>query len=423
MPTPLGLGDANAIAMVPEHINDRLVLDKVQRVQLSADQWAAIDQLASLVEETLCTVSSIIESQRAASSTAPSANSERLLRGSMRVGLLANRLLLKSDRRADLVLLCSVIPTQRILNQITEMFRLSFSQAEAAMGYAGPATIVMEVPTESAFTIYRAHTSLTIYVTLTCSKMRQWSPGDLNYYPYPEPPMALPKASCLYALAEMRRTKFYEVKSEQHKSMSTTVKIVREFVNRVPAWSRMDSWMIQLLVEKVLSLHPMPLGPSAALKALFKAISDDHILEVNPTLLDPCEKLPIDVFAPLSPAERQNIFASARYALRQINTGQMAKLLALDGGSGIPQQQAEPRPKKKPRFAGQNNGSSQEEVLSRIEGVSSIGSVGRMAAKAPPPPPPMATGANREPVVWNPEGRTSLGNSTVPQCPNFPPNL
>jgi hypothetical protein len=211
MPTPLGLGGANAIAMVPEHINDRLVLDKVQRVQLSADQWAAIDQLASLVEETLCTVSSIIESQRAASSTAPSANSERLLRGSMRVGLLANRLLLKSDRRvwlgkmalenlilsfqADLVLLCSVIPTQRILNQITEMFRLYFSvsfanpneilwemcfciqQAEAAMGYAGPATIVMEVPTESAFTIYRAHTSLTIYVTLTCSKMRQWSPG------------------------------------------------------------------------------------------------------------------------------------------------------------------------------------------------------------------------------------------------------
>jgi uncharacterized protein YehS (DUF1456 family) len=61
--------------------------------------------------------------------------------------------------------------------------------------------------------------------------------------------------------------------------------------------------------------------------------------------MDPCEKLPTNAIATLSTVERNRIFASVRYSLRQINTNNMAKLLALEG-TGIPSSQMSSLAKK-----------------------------------------------------------------------------
>lgn len=45
---------------------------------------------------------------------------ERVLRGVMRVGLVAKGLLLKGDKDLELVLLCSNKPTITLLNQVAE---------------------------------------------------------------------------------------------------------------------------------------------------------------------------------------------------------------------------------------------------------------------------------------------------------------
>lgn len=45
---------------------------------------------------------------------------DRLLRGAMRVGLVAKGLLLKDDRDLELVLLCAIKPTVTMLKEVAE---------------------------------------------------------------------------------------------------------------------------------------------------------------------------------------------------------------------------------------------------------------------------------------------------------------
>lgn len=49
-----------------------------------------------------------------------SSSEDRILRGVMRIGLVANGLLLKGDEDLDLVLLCSSWPTGTLLKQVAE---------------------------------------------------------------------------------------------------------------------------------------------------------------------------------------------------------------------------------------------------------------------------------------------------------------
>ncbi|KAF7633220.1 DZF domain-containing protein [Meloidogyne graminicola] len=329
------------------------MIEKLDQISLNKIQKESIEQLVLLIEDTLFNVSRIIEEQQSTNSLNGIKNSaNRLLRGIMRIGLLANNLLLKNDKRAHLTVLCSTIPTTDMLSQITEIFSHLVKKGEQTLTHRGHISVTESV-NEAAFLVSQGGIPMSICVYFTCSNIRQWSPGDLNYYSYNIPTNALPQQACLQALAEMRRTKFYQVKCTQYEWMNGVVKIVREFSNRIPAWSPLGDWIIILLVEKVFSLNQSEQqpGPSAALTSLFKAISDEIILAPGSKLFDPCEKIPTDVLASITSFERKQLFGSARYALRRINKNQISELLALEG-SGIP---SELIPKKKFKQIGNKN--------------------------------------------------------------------
>lgn len=83
--------------------NDEHMVEKLDQISLNKVQKNSIEQLVLLIEDTLFNVSRIIEEQQVANSLSGAKNSSnRLLRGIMRTGLLANDLLLKNDRRVCL---------------------------------------------------------------------------------------------------------------------------------------------------------------------------------------------------------------------------------------------------------------------------------------------------------------------------------
>uniref|UniRef100_A0A914GTU5 DZF domain-containing protein n=1 Tax=Globodera rostochiensis TaxID=31243 RepID=A0A914GTU5_GLORO len=307
---------------------DCLVREKVVQIEKNVDDLREVEQLVLRVEETLYAVSEFLDQAVGIVGDAPPPQQKRFLRGIMRVQLMAKQLLLKSDKRVDLVLLCSVVPTTKLLFQIIELLRQIINKNNEQSIY------VAEKIAESA-----------IFVN---APVVAGNLPDLNYYPYEEPPNALPFGPCLMALTEMRRTKFYQVKCAPHASMRSLVKIMRDIRRRVPAWQVLTDWMIELSVEKVLSAgNNTELGPGAALRALFDAVSSSFILGKGTSLADPCEKLPFDVFAGVSDMARMNIYHSARYAIRQFKINKMDKLLALDGSPGIPSE----RPPKRKKVA------------------------------------------------------------------------
>uniref|UniRef100_A0A0K0D1X5 DZF domain-containing protein n=1 Tax=Angiostrongylus cantonensis TaxID=6313 RepID=A0A0K0D1X5_ANGCA len=88
--------------------------------------------------------------------------------------------------------------------------------------------------------------------------------------------------------------------------------------------------MCELLVEKVLSSCLAPLSVGDALRRVFEAVASGVLLKTGPGLPDPCEKVSIDVLAPLTGQQREAITASAQHALRLIAFNQLYKVLGLE---------------------------------------------------------------------------------------------
>lgn len=103
---------------------DRMVMAKHAEVYPSAEDLEAVQKIISHVECALKTVSDEIDAPKDGSETTEELRSddskERVLRGVMRVGLVAKGLILKEDKALELVLLCSNKPTVTLLKQVVE---------------------------------------------------------------------------------------------------------------------------------------------------------------------------------------------------------------------------------------------------------------------------------------------------------------
>lgn len=108
------------------------------------------------------------------------------------------------------------------------------------------------------------------------------------------------------------------------------IRILRDLCNRVPTWSTLHSWALELLVEKVLSSASQPLAPGDALRRVLEAVAGGLLLPGSPGLLDPCEREPVDALAGLTDQAREDITASAQHALRLVAFRQIHKVLGMD---------------------------------------------------------------------------------------------
>lgn len=98
----------------------------------------AIQTQVSHVERALKFVSDELTSVTEESSTdTTTATPQRMLKGVMRVGLLAKGLLLKGDRIVQLVVLCSQAPTFELLDNVAKAL-----PAHLAVSYTIPCSLV-----------------------------------------------------------------------------------------------------------------------------------------------------------------------------------------------------------------------------------------------------------------------------------------
>ena len=109
-----------------ETSDDRHVKAKDEAIRPNQSEIEAIEALVSLIEKSLKGISDNLaeEAKKAAKPSLPATTEngdaktpaaveepERLLKGVMRVGLLAKKILLNTDKEVELVVLCSKIPT------------------------------------------------------------------------------------------------------------------------------------------------------------------------------------------------------------------------------------------------------------------------------------------------------------------------
>uniref|UniRef100_A0A3Q2PJV7 DZF domain-containing protein n=1 Tax=Fundulus heteroclitus TaxID=8078 RepID=A0A3Q2PJV7_FUNHE len=95
---------------------NRLVMTKHFEVYPSSEELQSVQTIISHVEHAFKTKSDFFPEKKSQNSEEKS--EERVLRGLMRVGLVAKGLLLKGDKELELVLLCSNWPTVTLLNRM-----------------------------------------------------------------------------------------------------------------------------------------------------------------------------------------------------------------------------------------------------------------------------------------------------------------
>ncbi|XP_073716797.1 zinc finger RNA-binding protein [Misgurnus anguillicaudatus] len=331
----------------PDSSDDRYVMTKHAAIYPSEDELQAIQKIVSITERALKLVSDIISDQDANAKGKEEDKEkkdppkDRLLKGVMRVGVLAKGLLLRGDKNVNLVLLCSEKPTTNLLTRIVDHLPKQLTMVT-------PEKYEVKGSTQEAAIILTScgEPKMQVTITLTSPVIREESvrDGDVTSSMVTDPADVLDRQKCLDALAALRHAKWFQARANGLQSCVIVIRILRDLCQRVPTWSAFPSWAMELLVEKAISSAPGPMSPGDALRRVFECISSGILLSGAPGLIDPCEKNPTDTLGAMEEQQREDITLSAQFALRLLAFRQIHKVLGMD-----------PLPQMNSRFNVRNN--------------------------------------------------------------------
>ncbi|XP_014672239.1 PREDICTED: zinc finger RNA-binding protein-like isoform X2 [Priapulus caudatus] len=251
----------------------------------------------------------------------------RALKGVMRVGVLAKGLVLHGCLDVELILLCGEKPNKSLLSRVAkllpeklatvteEKYEMKLSVRDAAI------LLASNVEPKSC-----------VKLTLTSPLMRTSTdePEDKQATRAKEPSDLLDKQKCQDALAALRHAKWFQARASGLQSCVIVIRILRDLCDRVPTWKSLNPWALELLCEHAISSGGNNMTPGDALRRVFEALACGVLLPGGPGLLDPCEKEPTDAAGNLQQQEREEITASAQFALRLIAFRQIYKVLGMD---------------------------------------------------------------------------------------------
>ncbi|CAJ1053795.1 interleukin enhancer-binding factor 3-like isoform X1 [Xyrichtys novacula] len=304
---------------------DRHVMAKHSEVYPSPEELEAVQTIISHVECALKTVSDQIDSGSESDKT-----QERVLRGVMRVGPVANGLLLKGDNDLELVLLCSDRPTITLLKEVAEKLSAQLEMLSTET------YTVNQCPEDAAIVVTSNKESvlnLTIHLTsplVRSEKEITPAENEEEMRTDNDPPDVLDRQKCLTALASLRHAKWFQAKVNNLTSAVVVIRIMRDLCNRVPTWTPLSGWALELLVEKAIGTSERPMGAGESLRRVFECIASGILLKDGPGIKDPCEKEAVDATEYLTAQQCEDLTQSAQFALRLCAFGQMNKVLGMD---------------------------------------------------------------------------------------------
>ena len=277
---------------------------------------------------------------------------EDKLLGVTRVGPLGKGLLLRHHDAADLVLVCKKAPTKKFLASIKLKLEDAIVAAKAEakvvkeqmkdeddnkddddedddfkVEYAEGGFRIVSVLKETAQV-------LRVNVTLTSPSLRKQADDEENGDEEEEEGKApeedqLDVSRCLWALAEMRRTKFFSCAGRGVPSCAECARLLIDLALRDDAWTpfRESTWPLEVLCERVLSSASSELTPSKAFRRIFEALAAGVL---TTEIRDPCEREEVDIFAGISDEDKEALTASAQKALRRIAFGSINEVLGTE---------------------------------------------------------------------------------------------
>uniref|UniRef100_A0A671PZV5 Zinc finger RNA binding protein 2 n=1 Tax=Sinocyclocheilus anshuiensis TaxID=1608454 RepID=A0A671PZV5_9TELE len=334
----------------PDSPDDRHIMAKHSAIYPVEEELQAVQRIVSHSERALKLVSdSLLEKEACAAdddndvTDKQSESQARVLKGVMRVGILAKGLLLRGDRNVQLILLAAKKPTASLLRTVAEQLPkqlATFSEDQYE---------VQVHPEEANIVIFSSkEPKMQVTISLTSPVMREDPVPNMEKASEKDPPDVLSKTKCLEYLASLRHAKWFQARANGLQSCVIIIRVLRDLCQRVPTWGKMPDWAMELLVEKAISSASGPLSPGEGLRRALECIATGiiYIYYNGPGLLDPCEKGQTDALGSMSKQAREDVTASAQHALRLLAFRQIHKVL---GMGSLPISKAGARNRKRRR--------------------------------------------------------------------------
>ncbi|XP_004865921.2 zinc finger RNA-binding protein 2 isoform X5 [Heterocephalus glaber] len=292
----------------PETSDDRHVMYKHAAIYPTEAELQAIQKAVSHVERALRLVSDLMTEEDTESLGECSlASSPRVLKGVMRVGILAKGLVLRGERNVRLTLLCSQKPTRALLCRIAERLPqqlLMVSDDKYEVSSDPEASVVISSCEEPR---------MQVTVSITSPLMRQDPSADQEEEEEAQPdPDILSPEKCLESLAALRHAKWFQARASSLQPCAIIIRVLRDLRQRVPTWGALPAWAMELLVEKALSSASRPLSPGDAIRRVLECVATGTLLADGPGIQDPCEKDRMDALDSMTEQEREDVTASAQ---------------------------------------------------------------------------------------------------------------
>ncbi|KAL1783118.1 zinc finger protein RNA-binding protein 2 [Sigmodon hispidus] len=308
----------------PESSDDRHVMCKHASIYPTEEELQAIQTAVSHTERALRLVSDTLAEESSQLSTlAPPP--PRMLKGVVRVGILAKGLVLRGDHSVQLILLCSKKPTHSLLQRIKQELPRELSivaEEKYEVSSDHDANIVISACVEPGVKVTVSATSPLMREDPSLKRGLQDSVCD--------PEDVLDRERCLETLAALRHAKWFQARASGLQPCVIVIRVLRELCRCLPPWGALPAWAMELLVEKVLSSAPRPLSPGDAMRRVLEYVATGALLADGPGLQDPCEKGPQDALEPMTPQQREDLTASAQRALRLVAFRQIHKVLHME---------------------------------------------------------------------------------------------
>ncbi|CAF3870443.1 unnamed protein product, partial [Rotaria sp. Silwood1] len=271
-----------------------------------------------------------------------SSESFRMLKGAMKVSILAMHLSLKTDYEYTLVLICANKPTITLLNDICQELTItlnkqnnSSNQIDSTIQQSIP--IIYQIETHVIDACLTIKSSLlpqhTIRIMLTSPVF--CSDNFLNFDEKvtelnSDPTDMLDKNKCLEAAAEIRHSNWFTQCMFNVPYNLVVLRLLRHLQYIQTPLCYLNLWCLVLLVHKC---HTQSINSITKLfRAVFTCLSSGILLpnKLGPGIIDPCEKDLVDAASYVTNEHRSKITSYAQNIIRFIAFEQFDKIFPLD---------------------------------------------------------------------------------------------
>nr|XP_054395325.1 zinc finger RNA-binding protein 2 isoform X4 [Pongo abelii] len=264
----------------PASSDDRHVMCKHATIYPTEQELLAVQRAVSHAERALKLVSDTLAEEdqgrreEEGDKRSSVATQTRVLKGVMRVGILAKGLLLRGDRNVRLALLCSEKPTHSLLRRIAQQLPRQLqmvTEDEYEVSSDPEANIVISSCEEPR---------MQITISVTSPLMREDPSTDPEGVEEPQADAGdvLSPKKCLESLAALRHARWFQARASGLQPCVIVIRVLRDLCRRVPTWGALPAWAMELLVEKAVSSAAGPLGPGDAVRRVLECVATGTLL-------------------------------------------------------------------------------------------------------------------------------------------------